>query len=476
MSNHKKKQPQQSVRTAPLSVSAPKSVLRAGHFTWLLILLFLVALGYLTYTLVTEAPYYMAKAGKAGYGIVYDRKGDVLFDGTKPLSDYPDGHFADVGNLIGDTSGQMSNTLVSRNIAELANYSFMLGNSNGAANMQTTLLHSANRAVFDAMGDKEGTVIACNWKTGEILVCVSKPCVDIAKGYADIATMAEGSLLCKAFYPTVPGSTQKVSTLIAAYETCGIDAVNSLSYDCDGSWLNAKGQQINCHKAEGHGKQTTAAAFRNSCNPFFAQMVQSDALPLSRIIEVFTQMGYGVNGEKAEALNINGITAAAAALTLADADDFDTQWGCLGQGDTLISPCQLMLWQAAIANGSGSAWNPFLISAVTDVEGNGVLRGSSGKTTQMFSAETAAAVRTVMLENAAIQYADTLGQYTCGAKSGTAQVTDDGEEYENALLTGFCTDDDLPIAFCVLIEKRVPGELTPAALAGVLLKALDGAM
>ena len=27
-----------------------------------------------------------------------------------------------------------------------------------------------DRKVFDAMGSKEGTVIACNWKTGEVLV------------------------------------------------------------------------------------------------------------------------------------------------------------------------------------------------------------------------------------------------------------------------------------------------------------------
>lgn len=476
MSVQKRKRTKMASDALPLSVNSPKSVLRAGHFTWLLILLFLMALGYLAYTLVTEASYYMAMSGRAEYGIVYDRKGDVLFDGTVPLSDYPDGQFADVGNLIGDTSGQMSNTLVSRNLASLTNYSFMLGNSHQTANIRTTLLHSANRAVFEALGDKEGTVIACNWKTGEILVCVSKPCVNIAEGYANIDQMAEGSLLCKAFYPTVPGSTQKVSTLIAAYETCGIETVNSWEYDCAGSWLNEKGQQINCHKEQGHGTQTISQAFRNSCNPFFAQIVQSEQLPLSRIIEVFTQMGYGVNGETAAALNINGITVAAASMTLADDGDFDTQWACLGQGDTLISPCQLMLWQAAIANGTGTAWAPYLIASMTDAEGETVMCGTTGKTEKMFSAETALAVRDVMMENAAVQYTASFGEYACGAKSGTAQVVKDGVEYENALLTGFCMDEDLPIAFSILIEQREAGELTPAALAGVLFHALDGNM
>ncbi len=467
-----RKQAQKSV--TKLSVATPASVLRAGKMTWCLLLLFISALCYLTYTLVTESPYYMAMSGKAGYGIVYDRKGDVLFDGTRSLSEYPKGHFADVGNLIGDTSGQMSNTLVARNRTDLVNYSFMDGAARSTANIETTLLHSANQKVFHALGDKNGTVIACNWKTGEILVCVSKPCVDIAQGYANIATMPKGSLLCKAFYPTVPGSTQKVSTLIAAYETCGVDEINHLQYDCSGAWLNENGQRINCHKSAGHGTQTTYEAFRNSCNPFFAQLVQSNQLPLSRILRVFTDMGYSVNGEKADALCVNGITASAASLTLTDDGDFDTQWACLGQGDTLISPLQLMLWEAAIANGTGTAMQPYLIANTTSVNGKTVAGGSEGKTKQMFSAKTAVAVREIMMANAQEQYSNYLGAYSCGAKSGTAQVTEDGEEYENSLLVGFCTDDDLPIAFCIVIENRKSGELTTAQLAGTLLQALDG--
>ncbi|MDD5947519.1 MAG: penicillin-binding transpeptidase domain-containing protein [Oscillospiraceae bacterium] len=472
----KKTRQQPKKPVTKLSVAAPVSVLRAGRMTWSLLLLFILALCYLTYTLVTESPYYMAMSGKAGYGIVYDRKGDVLFDGTRPLSEYPDGHFADVGSLIGDTSGQMSNTLVARNRMALVNYSFMDGAARSTASIETTLLHSANRKVFDALGNKNGTVIACNWKTGEILVCVSKPCVDIAEGYANIATMPKGSLLCKAFYPTVPGSTQKVSTLIAAYETCGVEEINSLQYDCSGAWLNENGQRINCHKSSGHGTQTTYEAFRNSCNPFFAQLVQSKQLPLSRILRVFTNMGYGVNGEKADALSVNGITASAASLTLTDDGDFDTQWACLGQGDTLISPLQLMLWQSAIANGTGTAMQPYLIACTTSVDGKTVAGSSAGKTKQMFSAETAVAVRTIMMENAQAQYSNHLGAYSCGAKSGTAQVTEDGKEYENSLLAGFCTDNDLPIAFCIVIENRKSGELTTAQVAGTLLKALDGAI
>ena len=468
------KQTTDTVQAPPLNVSAPRSMRVAGRLTSLLIAAFLIGLFYLAYVLVTQSPYYMAKTGSTGYGTVYDRSGDVLFDGTKPLSSYPAGQFADVGNLIGDASGQMTNTLVGRNLSLLANYNFLYGKEQGQVSVTTTLSHKANKAVYWKLGKKNGTVIACNWKTGELLCCVSKPCVDIAKGYDNLASLPEGSLLCKAFYPTVPGSTQKVSTLAAAYEKLGVSAVNQMQFSCSGTWLNAKGQAIKCHEDKGHGKQTLSQAFRNSCNPYFAQLVQSEKLPLSAVIETYTRMGYSVNGAKADTLTLNGITIAPASTTLTDAKDFDTQWGCLGQGTTLVSPYQLMLWQCAVANGTGKAQNPYLISSRTGVDGKYAAVHSAGKTGSFFSAETAKAIQTVMTENAKNQYSSSLGKYTCGVKSGTAQVEQNGKAYENSLLAGFCLDEKCPVAFCVVIEERVSGELTTAQLTKTLLDALSG--
>lgn len=456
----------------PIDIRAPRSTLRAGRAVTLLIFCFLAGMIYLAYVLITESSMYMAKSGRTTYGIVSDRKGDILFDGTKPLTDYPAKQFADVGNFIGDTSGQMSNTLVAKNLTALANYSFTAGKT-GQASIQTTLSHAANQAVFNAFGGKNGTVIACNWKTGELLVCMSKPCVNIAEGYKNLASMPNGSLLCKAFYPTVPGSTQKISTLIAAYEALGVNKVNDMEFDCTGSWLNAKHQKITCHKAEGHGTQTLSQAFANSCNPYFAQLVQSDALQLSKIIETYTKMGYAVNEQTAKSYSLNGISIAPASTKLTSKDDFDTQWGCLGQGETLISPYQLMLFETAIANGTGCGVLPYVIDTETDVSGNIKICRKYQQTSQLFSAKAAKAVQSVMTENAKNNYGS-LAQFHCGVKSGTAQVNENGKAYENSLLAGFCLDDNCPVAFCIMIENRVSGEVSTAQIANTLLNALSG--
>lgn len=457
-----------------LDVSAPRSMRRAGKWTALILTVFCIALIYLGWRLISQSAFYMAKSGQATYGKVVDRKGDVLFDGTQPLTNYEWGHFADVGNLIGDTSGQMSNTIVSRNLSDLVNYSFTYGSGSAATVLETTLLHSANRAVFNAFGEKNGTAIAYNWKTGECYVCVSRPCVDIAQGYANIAEMAEGSLLCKAFYPTVPGSTQKVSTLLAAYQYAGVDIVNSQQFDCTGAWTNPNGDVIRCHQDYGHGTQDLAAAFANSCNPYFAQLVQSGIVPLSDIITSYKLMGYAVNGEKAKPLSFNGIVIQPASTTLTDKDQFETEWGALGQGKTLVSPYQLMLWQGAVANGTGSAVKPYLLESRTNADQKTVSLASHMHTEQMFTPEAAKAVQAVMTKNAAEHYYVSLGNYTCGVKSGTAQVSDDGREYENSLLVGYCLDESCPVAFCIMIEDRASWDVTTAQIAKVLLDSLYG--
>ena len=82
-----------------LDVSSPRSMRRAGKWTALFLTAFACGLVYLGWRLISQSAFYMAKSGQATYGKVTDRTGDVLFDGTQPLTNYEWGHFADVGNL-----------------------------------------------------------------------------------------------------------------------------------------------------------------------------------------------------------------------------------------------------------------------------------------------------------------------------------------------------------------------------------------
>ncbi len=444
-----------------------KSIKRGERLTILLIIAFLIGMVILVARIVTQATFYVSHSNNIHIGSVYDRNGDVLFDPDASAEEYGADYFLDIGNVIGDDSGQMTNTLVSENIEDLQNYNLLFGAvENGKSAIYTTLDHDANRTVYDAFGSKNGTAIAYNYKTGEILICVSKPSVNILD-YQNVDELESGSLLCKAFYGTVPGSTQKVSTLAAALETIGYDSVTDKSYDCEGNYYNNYDNKIVCHKASGHGWQNITEAFENSCNPWFAQLVQD--LPLSGLINCFEKMGYSVNGSDTADLEIDGISCFTASTELTDVNDFDTQWGCMGQSKTMVSPCQLMMWESAIANGTGKMTMPYLIDYKVNLFGTITDPAKTEYSSSVFSAETAQEIREIMRENGSDRYSSI--EYPVGVKSGTAQVKDGASE--NSLLVGFNDDSDLPIAFCVVIEDRVSGDVSTEQIVRTMLNALS---
>ncbi len=448
-----------------------KSIRRGQHLITLMMLAFLIGMGVLIYKLQTEAAFYFSHSSKVTLGCVYDRNGDVLFDPDADKDTYGAKHFIDVGNFIGDNTKQMTNTLVAQNKEMLTNYSFMLGaQEDGDASIHTTLDHDVNRLVYDAFGSKNGCAVAYNYVTGEIYVCLSKPSINILNHYTDIESLEEGSMLCKVFYPTVPGSTQKILTTIAALETMGTEKLSKKEYECTGSYKNRSGDIIKCHEENGHGTQNITQAFANSCNPFYAQLVEDISFPLFSIRRVYQRLGYNVNDSGETTLNVNGIESFTASTTLTDSRDFETQWGCMGQGKTLVSPLQLMVWQSAIANTDGKMTTPYLIDHATRVNGDVTAAAVTERSAPMFEVETAEEIRRIMLQNGTENYAELLPGTSVGVKSGTAQVGSD--KRENSLLTGFVDDPDFPVAFCVVIENRKSGEVSTSQITAKLLRNL----
>ena len=448
-----------------------QSIRRGERLIILILIVFFLGMAILVWKVVHESAFYMSHSSDVTLGMVYDRKEQVLFDPNASTETYDPSYFIDVGNVIGDDSGQMTNTLVSENIEDLQNYSLIFGATpHGNAAIYSTLDHSVNQTVYNAFGSKNGAAIAYNYQTGEILVCVSKPSVNVLDEYTNVSELPEGSLICKAFYETVPGSTQKIATTAAALEEYGYDGLLSRSYTCNGIYTTKYNQQIKCHDLNGHGTENIIQGFENSCNPFFAQLVQD--LPLDRLISTYTQMGISVNGAKQNVIDIDGISSFSASALLTDTSDFDTMWSCMGQSETLASPCQMMMWESAIANATGQVTMPHLIDHKTSVTGKTTYTAKTSYGDTIFSAEIASELKQIMRQNGQDRYAS-IG-YPVGVKSGTAQVENGAKE--NSLLVGFNGDPNLPIAFCVVIEDRVSGELSTSDLVSTMLQALDSSL
>lgn len=449
-----------------------KSIKRCQGIISLFLIFFVAGMIALVIKIQREASFYMMHSDSHELGMVYDRNGDVLFDGSGN-GEYEDNYFIDVGNLIGDDKGQMTNTLVAQNLEKLNNYSFSAGlvREGGKAAIYTTLDHKANRTVYNAFGNQDGCAVAYNYKTGEILICTSLPSLDVTKGYENISDFKSGTLISKTLYGTVPGSTQKVSTVIAALEIMGADTLFSKSFSCSGTYKNKGGNNIDCHNAYGHGTQNIQQAVENSCNPFFAQLIEDEDLPLSQVKKIYEKLGYAVNDDEEEYFDIDGIRCQKASTTLNDPYEFKTQWGCIGQGDTLVSPIQLMMWQSAIANESGEMTIPHLIDHTTDVYGKINDDAKTQFSDRLFSDDTAETVKQILLTNGENHYANLITGYKLGVKSGTAQVNEGNTE--NSLLVGFVDDPDLPVAFCILIEDKNNTSLKTENIAQVMLDALS---
>ncbi|MBR4628126.1 MAG: ABC transporter permease [Ruminococcus sp.] len=454
-----------------------KSIRRCQHIMSVFLVLFIAGMVTLVVKIQRESSFYMMNSREHKLGMVYDRNGDILYDGTLEEGDtskYPAGHFVDVGNIIGDDKGQMSNTLVARNLDKLNNYSFSEGlvSQGGKAAIYTTLDHKANQAVYNAFYGNDGCAVAYNYITGEILVSTSLPSVDITKGYDDIDSFRSGTLLSKTLRRTVPGSTQKVSTVLSALEIMGADKLLAKSFTCTGKYINKDGKEIDCHEIYGgHGTLNLQQAVEKSCNPYFAQLIEDPDLPLSKLISQYRKLGYAVNDDAPGYFSIDGIECEKASTTLTDPYDFQTQWGCIGQGDTLVSPVQLMMWQSAIANGTGKMTMPHLISKVTDVKGKVKETASVNHSGRLFSADTATAMKQILRTNGANNYSYLIYGYDLAIKSGTAQVEEGNKE--NSLLVGFVDDPDFPVAFCVVVEDRNSTYVKPEYIVQVMLDSLS---
>ncbi len=431
-----------------------KSINRNLRIISLIIAFFCLGVGILVFKLYRESSFYIINSNEAILGYVYDRRGNILFDQEATPEKYGSDYFDDIANIIGTDTNQMTNTLVSENLQYLNNYTFSLGSkgSEGKCAIYSTLDHEANRAVYNAFQGKNGAAMAYNYKTGDVYICVSRPGLNPFNGFENLE---DGSLLNKNFFKFPPGSTQKIATLIAARETMSEELLNSKSYNCSGSYRNAYDQDIICHTPSGHGMQNIAEGFRNSCNPFFAQLVADPDFSLDDTIRSLRNIGYSVNESTPMKLEINNMSVQTASTVLKDKNEFSTQWGYIGQGETMVSPCMLMMLQSAIANETGIATKPHMINHTTRIDGTVDNQAETEYTEKLFDSETAKYVRDIMVSNGT-RYTNIAG-YSLGLKSGTAQMKDGKEE--NSLLTGFDTNPEHPIAFCVLIEDRHSGEV-----------------
>jgi len=163
-------------------------------------------------------------------------------------------------------------------------------------NLKLTLDIDLQIAAEEAMGDKNGAMIAMDPRTGEILAMVSRPTFDpndfavrISRGeWNKLVTDPDKPLLNKAIQAQLaPGSTFKILMSVAGWQE-GI--AQTLNVHCNGG-ATFYGRRFGCWVKTGHGAVDLTKAIYQSCDVFFYTLAEK--LGIDRISKYATAMGLG---------------------------------------------------------------------------------------------------------------------------------------------------------------------------------------
>lgn len=389
-------------------------------------------------------------------------------DGTESRV-YPYGRV--FSHVVGyDTHGK-SGLESDANFLLLSSHSFFLdqlkneflGNKNQGDCVVTTLNTALQTAAYDALGERNGAVVAIEPSTGKILAMVSKPDFDpgtLAYDYDSlIAEDGNSSLLNRALsgqYP--PGSTFKTVTSLAYYRKYG--SFEKYSFLCQGS-ITKEDHTIRCYNGNVHGQEDFYSAFANSCNSAFADIgVNLGGKLLQDTSEalLFNQK-LPLGGAKSSTFTLNAKSGVP--LTMQTA---------IGQGNTLVSPLHMALITCSIANG-GRLMKPYMISRIENDSGD-VIRKEKPHFYRRLMSENEANLLGKLMEIVVDRgTASSLSgrAYSVAGKTGSAEYNESGESH--SWFIGYCNTADPELVVAVIVEGGGTGSEAAVPVAGRIFDA-----
>jgi len=240
------------------------------------------------------------------------------------------------------------------------------------------LQHAAEEGFLpDAIGDppKMGALVAMDVQTGDILALVSKPSYDPNAFAGGVSAATWKALTTDTWRPLQnraisgqypPGSTYKAIVAASALQERVITP-GGLVY-CPGYFTLGR-RSYRCWKKEGHGAMSLRDAIVQSCDVYF--YTAGLKLGIDRL--AFFARGFSLGRRTGIALasEQSGLVPTAAWKETR----FGEPWGAgetvsasIGQGFDLVTPLQLAVAYAAIANG-GRVVRPRLVLSLQDSDG-----------------------------------------------------------------------------------------------------------
>ncbi len=370
------------------------------------------------------------------------------------------------GSLIGQDPADPLGRMRARYLKQLADP--------GA--VQLAIEPELQKAVVAALAGRRGAIVVLDPRTGAVRASMSLPNYvpslvsdpvqqDVA--WTQLSENTERPLInrvAQGLYP--PGSTMKVITAAAALES-GIDPKRKIRVDdpfqADPSWGTYRVRS----SSAAHGDFDLSLAMQRSENIYFAKVGLE--IGGARLAEYAGKFGLGT-APKCD------LPAARGQLSNSGSLDRPTLLAdtAYGQGELLVSPLQMALVAATIANG-GVMPTPHYATAVKDGSGAVIRTIQPGPVGQVIRPETAKTVTQVMVDAVqapgAFAFAARVAGVNVAGKTGTAENPSGAP---HGWFIGFAPAEAPTAVVAVLLENSPKGGEDAAPVGGAVLKAALG--
>jgi peptidoglycan glycosyltransferase len=358
-------------------------------------------------------------------------------------------------------------------------------NPSDPLDLQTSLVLELQDKAVAALGRNRGAVVMLDPRTGEVLVLASTPTFN-ASAIADPASAAAAfqrvnederrPLLPRATQGRyVPGSAFKIVTAIAALGSGAVtpSTVFEEQPGAENRGLLVEGFRVRDghHPTTGDRPLDFDEAVEASCNIWFALAglrTGGDALA-----DWAGRLGFGERIPFDLPTAISQVTDGGGSIGGGFTDSVELANAAYGQGETLVTPLQMALVAAAVAN-DGTIMRPRLVIAATGKSGTTRFEPSVWQPRVMsatIAREIADAMRLAVsgdLGRVFTAGADVRGLDVAG-KSGTAQL--EAGRSPHSWFIGFAPYDNPRIAIAVVVEESGGGGVKASPIAGDLLRA-----
>ena len=338
--------------------------------------------------------------------------------------------------------------------------------------------------LLDGYDVEGGAFVAMDVKTGQILGCGSYPSYDLNNFFEDYEELSKNELkplynrALLATYP--PGSTFKMTTLIAAMEAKLINSETSIRDQ--GVFQKIDGWPVECltwtNYGQTHGQVNAAKALQVSCNYYFYELgyrlydLKTDYVD---IVAKGLGLGERTGVELPEYIGHRANAETKAEIHVGDNKLWyrgDAVLSAIGQSENRFSPIQLCSYASALAN-RGNRYRATFLNRVVSADYSSLIYENQRELLSHLEINNDAymaytqGMRLVVTDEKGTAYKAFLDYpIEVSAKTGTAE-TDHGSD--NGAFVCYAPSSDPKIAIAVYGEKAGHG----SSMAGVARSILD---